>query len=251
MKRNLILVLTLFLAVNINAQNEFNTFNSLKGSKLLEECNNNGKSTSSTKLVPYGSKFTIVGSNEDNYIIKFWKWDNNIKDGKQKNENFVFDKSTKNKRYFLLPKSDKEVYTRKYVRGYAPVYGVTTLPFKYRPKTNDFTKDLTLSGLGGFKFNFSSEMSLALVVGTGLATVSVDSLSTHGNIKTTQDYAAISVPVGLVYEWEKLQFGLFVGWDWLSSNEINWVNNGKTWFGVGIGYSIFNSEKAKTTEGVN
>jgi hypothetical protein len=55
-----------------------------------------------------------------------------------------------------------------------------------------------------------------------------------------------------VLQWQKLQFGVFTGWDWLSkSNVDNWRYQAKSWLALGIGFSIFSKENASKQEEKN
>jgi hypothetical protein len=51
---------------------------------------------------------------------------------------------------------------------------------------------------------------------------------------------------GGMFEVNRLQVGLFIGQDRISQpKEANWAFQGKSWFGLGLGYAIFGSPSDK------
>ena len=53
--------------------------------------------------------------------------------------------------------------------------------------------------------------------------------------------AALTLSIGGVLEFSQVQVGVFVGVDYINNNkEIDWNYQGKPWFSVGLGYSLFN-----------
>jgi hypothetical protein len=252
---------------------ESTIFYKLKGETILQECSATGDSIG-IKAVPGGSKFTIVNLKGDNYIIRFWQWqvdtteakalntktdsrhnknEKQIKSNYEKYLNFNVDisKSTSTLRYFIISKSAIDFFTEKITQKWSATYGVAVLPFKYRSQNGDFLKDLSISNLGGIKLSPNNgKCSVSLLIGIGISSVTLDSLNTSGIITKQQDRAAITLPIGLVLQYEKLQIGLFTGWDWLSKRSIDgWDYQGKNWLALGIGISIFSDEKATKKEG--
>jgi hypothetical protein len=242
----------------------------LRTTIVLLECNQNGDSTG-WATAPQGSAFSIVRVQESEYIIRFWKWtyeESQInalkaKDSLSKSElkqlrqyeyastlNFDFSKQITTTRLFIIRKSDLALFASPIVANWAPTFGTVVLPFKYRNIGNDFTKDLTLSNIGGIKRNFyNGDISLAGLVGIGISSIRLDSANTTGNVLTTQDRAAITLPIGLVFQWNGLQVGAFMGWDWLSGNSLDgWVHQGKPWLSLGIGITLFSESSLKKNE---
>lgn len=123
------------------------------------------------------------------------------------------------------------------------------LPFKLRPQYGVFSKDLTLSGMGGLKHNIrrNQDASISAVIGVGISSITVDSISTRGEFRSTAEQAAITISTGLVTKWRHLQFGAFIGWDHLSQAErLGWKHQGAPWVGLGIGLAVFTEEKEPT-----
>ncbi|MFT5384555.1 MAG: hypothetical protein ACI81W_001956 [Saprospiraceae bacterium] len=62
---------------------------------------------------------------------------------------------------------------------------------------------------------------------------------------TSEKAPALSFTLGGVFEFSKAQFGVYVGWDYISgSNKDIWIYQGKPWFSIGVGTSLFNSSSS-------
>ncbi len=264
--------------VRLNAQS-VDRFFILNGPAVLEECNMAGQGSGTLKLVPSNLKFTIITSVGNYYVLLFWNLKSEVVNSSnysslfgganppalltrqqrkvkrlyQLSEDVLVNHADGNRRFFLMRKTMLDSVASKIIRRFLPVYGSTVLPFKFRPQTGDFKKDLALSALGGVKLSSTrGYLSLALVTGIGVSSVSLDSLNTFGVVKKTEERAAITVPLGLVIEWRRLQIGVFAGWDWLAkSSEDNWRYQGKHWLALGIGFTIFSEEKPAKEAGTN
>ena len=243
----------------------------------VQECNSEGTPVGSAQTIPSGTKFTISGFTENDFIIRLWMWDttgyadvssqlslnkiltkpqnairNNFKNYSTLNVQPNTTNGTNILRYFILPKGYLDVFARKIVAKWNATYGVALLPFKLRPSKGDFSKDLSISNMGGCKrrLNLEGTSSISILFGMGITSVSLDSVNTESKVTKAEDRAAITLSVGLVYEYERLQIGLFTGWDWLSRNSVsNWGYQGKEWLALGLGFSIFSDTKATKEEG--
>ena len=168
--------------------------------------------------------------------------------------NFDFSKPADNLRYFRILKTALDIFATEIVSRWSPTVGGVTLPFKYRYQGGEFKKDLSISSMGGWKraINTTGTQSLTFLLGIGLSSVGLDSLNTKGKITEAQDRSAVSLSGGIVYQWDRLQIGFFTGYDWLTTpNRDNWSYDGKNWFSIGIGVSLFNEDKAAKNEGKN
>jgi hypothetical protein len=265
-----ILTAFIFLSFFNSKAEETGRFYQLKASSILVECNINGDSISKYS-VKAKLKFTIEDETSDFYIIRFWDFDttgvnatlkkpvleiqtlnstNKLPNYLQYNVNPTNNKT----RYFRINKNMLDFYAKPIVPKYSSAFGTVTTPFKYRPSKSDFTKDLTLSGMGGVRrhIDASGRHSLIGLVGIGLSSVTLDSFNTDGKVNLSSDKAAITLSFSLVYQYEKVQFGLVGGFDYLPKRSVeNWAYQGKFWIGFGVGYSIFSSEAEKTDEGGN
>lgn len=213
-----------------------------------------------------GSSFSICGSTSDHYIVRFWKWTEaerpevqgiskwirnedrltqRTETAKALNNKFRTDTTKDKELFFLIRKGDLATYAVPLYSRFSPFAGASVLPFKLRPQTGEFTKDLTLTGLGGIKWRpkRKDSFSVGALFGVGVTSVSLDSLNTEGRVLEPSDRAAITLSTGLVMQWERLQVGVFMGWDHLNKADRKlWVHQGAHWLAVGIGVSIFSEE---------
>ncbi len=276
---------------NITAQN-IGSFYLLKVDHRFHETDIAGNTNGYIeKTLPGGSKFTVIGkTTTGDYVVKFWNWGTQaelnaivktatstagtlnfipgstpIATGRQQKStetqhkiesfNLYFAAGAWHQRYFLIPGGDFTAYTEELTSVWSPAVGVATLPFKYRPGTHEFSKDLSISGLGGIRhmglFGHLTTTSFSTLVGIGVASVTLNSDNTNGTLTKSSDFAAISISLGEVVEWKRLQIGVFAGWDSVQkTDKNNWQNQGKIWVGFGIGFSIF-SESSPGKEGKN
>lgn len=250
--------------------------------RSLQECNITGNTAGFiVKTIPDKSKFTVIGVDAaNNYIIRFWNWDNptlvtpaaGVVNPAPQNKtittlianasnidfyytyNVYYNGTSFEQRFFLVPSGELTVYCEAIEARYSPAFGAVTLPFKWRTNNGDFNKDVTLSAMGGLRRHgipFTKNLGLSTywntVFGVGFTSVQLDSTNTKGTITKASDFSALTLSIGEVVEFKKLQFGIFIGWDNLSKSSLNnWDSQGKMWVGFGLGYSIFSaSEDAK------
>ena len=251
--------------------------------QTLQECDFGGTPTGAPVSLPAGSKFTIVNSKGEDYIIKFWYWggtknlQSNIAKAtaaapipgsmefKLMNYNIkpklsaagVVIPNEYENRYFLISKVRLEIYGSELTPLLEPTYGIVVLPIKVRFKPSaEFSKDVTFAGNGGIKFNVvpSADFSISLLVGTGISAVTLDSsnVDVSTGLKESTERPAIAFYGGLVLQWKALQMGLFTGGDWLANNKVDkWNYHGKPWLGFGIGISIFSKADSGSGESKN
>ncbi len=165
----------------------------------------------------------------------------------------------KYKRFFLIRKTDFDTKSIKSVGCNCGdlVGGALTIPIKLRFESNriyDFSKDITIGAVGGWRFNciHCDKLHIIPYLGLGLTSISLDSTNTFGAVSTTSDRSGITAVTGIMFETNKgLQIGFSGGWDFIAKKEnIDWVNNGNFWFGFGVGYSLF-SESSPPGNGTN
>jgi hypothetical protein len=242
----------------------------------FQECDAKGNTEEfTTKVLPATSKFTIVDKlTGGDYIIKFWEWENIrnmrsptdrktivtntylapvLQNTTDKAESFNFRVKDGNWdiRYFRITAVELELYAEELQSWLMATGGIATMPFKYRWK-NDFSKDLTLSNLGGIIHRFPNNVNLSALLGIGISSVTLDSANTEGEIRKAADFAALTISFGLVVEFQRLQIGVFTGWDHLTaSSRNNWIYQGKNWIAVGIGFALFSESNSRSEEGKN
>ncbi|MEM8907938.1 MAG: hypothetical protein AAGD05_08850, partial [Bacteroidota bacterium] len=132
-------------------------------------------------------------------------------------------------------------------------FGIINFPFKARFAEDrfDFSGAFNFGAAIGYKFKHKSyrKFNFSVLTGYSISTVVLDSVSVRQNAKdlsATNNFTAFSFSTGLLFEYEKVQAGIFLGWDFL--NRINqdrygWKYQGTPWLSVGFGYSIFSNEK--------
>lgn len=273
--------------LTVIVEGQVGLFYQLKQNYVLQECDITGSSTgfSNNVAAPAGSKFTVKKSMDDNfYIIKFWDWNlsknekdsvrnlktiaftnqnqGNIDEALLGNKNFtalekalhynfyIGQDRTLKTRYFLLPKADLDLFADKLLDKCTAIGGIATLPFKWRPQDGAFTKDLSITGLAGFKHNCSANVAYSVLLGIGVTSVTAD--SSNSKSPSSSDLAAITISLGGVFQYKGLQIGIFTGIDKISNNRTtNWKYQGKPWIGIGVGFSIFSDNTPSTKEGKN
>ena len=161
------------------------------------------------------------------------------------------------KSYFLIESSELSDQNKVYSKSsfWKPdfTYGVITIPFKLRNGPFDVSKEVNLGTSIGARWYSSRKnpnRSIDGVIGLGLTSVAIDSLSTDGRITDSESLSTFSVYGGIVFEFSVIQVGAFLGWDHaLRGNENNWRYHGKPWVGLGIGTAVFSRNKvAKSDE---
>jgi hypothetical protein len=231
--------------------------------------------------LPSGSKFTVVNQTATgDLVIKFWQWgtENDLNTiaalnpgpstkksntipsipsssvtNQQKIQayNYYYENSRWHTRYFIMTSGNIDIFCDEVVRGWNASAGAVTMPFKYRPDSRSFDKDVSLSGMGGVSFSFNSNFKMSGLIGIGLSDVTINETNTDGRISESSNVSALTLSTGLVFQYKAVQAGLFIGCDNLSdSNKDNWESHGNLWFGAGIGISIY-SESTKAEEGKN
>lgn len=274
MKKIFTIILTLIVSTSVFSQKDLSLFYITKTKLSLKECNYYGvvvNNIDSLKEIPQGSKFTIVNKKDDYYIIDFWNWkltdspessfinidtvtNKNTNIYKYNNLNIKKENGEIKSRYFLLTKFQFEALVKELKAKLEPTVGALVLPVKFRFTPTDFSKDITFSGTGGIKWNPfpNKDISFSFIVGLGVSAVTLDSTSTNGFVTNSEDRAAITALGGVVLQWQFLQLGVFTGGDWLARKNIdNWADQGKPWFGFGIGVSLYSKDTKSTVEGKN
>jgi hypothetical protein len=230
---------------------------------------------------PYSARFSVVRTitdiNHDNWVvIRFLDWVDSAQDSTSRNHarefNFYskkvsassYDSLTANytphvssdttikvSRYFKIMKTDLDSNCRMIFqtgrKSITFTVGLVTMPLKLRLGNNfDFQGNLSLGTTAGAKMRISkyNPNYIDFLLGLSISTVSLDSFSTNGKVagQPLTNIAAFSPSLGVVFEFGKSQFGVFYGWDLLSTStqsKYNWIYNGKPWISVGFGFSIF------------
>lgn len=210
------------------------------------------KLSDSVYVSPKFSKFTkIRKAGSDNYVISFWSYEK--RDSVKYNRFNIDVENPDEKRFFLLSVED-------FNNNAVPYYhqrttftaGTVIIPVKIRFNQFDFSKDITLGTSVGARRRLSpySNSFANLLLGFGVSSVTVDSLSTGGTVMQPTDRSALTPSLGFVLEFNSVQVGIFSGIDYISDNEAtNWRYQGKPWLSIGFGYSIISRQSVGTQSG--
>lgn len=162
--------------------------------------------------------------------------------------------------YFLVDQDMVQVYSERFESyGLSLAFGSVSFPFKFRLASgaSDFTGSFNFGAAIGIKLPHESysKFQYSLLTGYSISNIVLDSVSVSRNaskLVSTNNFTAFSFSLGAMVEYEKVQAGVFIGWDRL--NRINqdyygWKYQGKPWFSVGFGYSIFSAKSANIQSG--
>ena len=127
-------------------------------------------------------------------------------------------------------------------------FGILTLPFKYRlQKGASFENKLNLNTVISLLLNSSLNQNTKIYAqfGAGFGTVN---LNTDNAPKitagTTEDIETITGFGGIMFEYKKIQTGIYLGFDKINNNnKYDWQSQGKPWISLGIGFKIFTISK--------
>jgi len=176
-----------------------------------------------------------------------------------KNQAIVFKrqrKTDKSKYYndmiFPISKSDFELYSTRVESSDRISFGLLTLPFKARPQNNfSFDTEFNLSTTLNWRLGRINNMSLNIQLGAGIGSVGLNASNASGidsEENEAQDVAILTFLGGAMIQYKNVQFGFYAGVDQINNqSKYRWESNGNIWFGVGIGYNIFNISVSKTT----
>ncbi len=156
--------------------------------------------------------------------------------------------------YFLFPIAVFDKYCKPLQLKGGLTVGIPTIPTKIRfgnagttsnKRFFRFEGNVSLGLSGGYKRTFGNENQYAwnLVVGFTVASVPVDSLTTKGVVNSNTSAASFSPHVGLVMDFQKVQFGIYSGIDFLNGEPNKyWVYENQPWLGIGFGYSLLKAD---------
>ncbi len=176
-----------------------------------------------------------------------------LDDPKKNSRNYGADQ-----RYFTVELTEIDSLASKVLPtkvGGALAFGIINFPFKYRTKknSNDFTGAFNFGAALGYKLPHRTyhNFTYSLLSGYSISNVVLDSASTGKNqskLASTNNFTAFSFSLGFLVEYQKVQAGVFIGWDQINrinQNQFEWQYQGKPWLSVGFGYSIFAPQTTK------
>lgn len=207
-----------------------------------------------TAIARRNTKFTAYKIEKDKLVVKFWDYSDSLPDEGQyqplaEDQGTLYISQKTNGKYFLMEMEDFNKMTAPYFGSkHSVVWGFSTIPIKLRFKNEssdfDFETGFTLGVNAGYEYSFRSrkEQAIAFLTGFGVSTVEVSHL--EGEPSTS---GAFTPSLGVLYAYENFQVGLFLGKDFIGgSGGDSWGYNGKTWLGIGMGFTIFQQNKTNT-----
>lgn len=223
-------------------------------------------STATEQFIKKGVQFEIVKPLQNEFVIMIYKDDNKRfnnkylgvdKDNPSDDERVVF---------YLLPRADFQGKCDERLAKHGFTFGAVIMPIKMRfgsllttstttggTTVTSHRKNFTFSGevsaglLIGIKHDYSSRSSISFLSGISLTSVPVDSETTGGFITSPTNASALSWPFGIVYQYDKVQFGAFIGLDFLAGEvSHHWVYRKNVWAGIGVGFSIFTAKSSNS-----
>jgi hypothetical protein len=134
-------------------------------------------------------------------------------------------------------------------------WGAATIPLKLRFGNGDSTQfsvapTINLGLFVGGRYQITSRKKQGINVLLGASGTSVtfkkEDLENQVEEPEPDNAFALSIPVGIVYQYENFQVGVFAGWDFIPYElGRRWRHQGEAWLGVGLGIGIFSKEQAE------
>jgi hypothetical protein len=242
---------------------DFNKTYIIVQSILLQPCDAVGGSPggNTQQLATRGFEFVIDKDNGDKLVIHFLRWTNDAPNNAR-----LYNTDTNAKEplyYFILPLTEFAKTMEKLPKAPFAI-GVAVIPIKLRfggggegsadRRYFNFESAVSLGFSIGVNFKldkskFTSRNNLALLAGVSLSSVPLDSATTKGFVISSTNNASVTGHIGLLYQIDNFQIGLFSGIDYLSGKVGKaWVYRNKPWIGIGLGYSIFKAKKTTDTQ---
>lgn len=254
-----------------------------KNSIVMKACNIYGVRTGGAELSEPGQEFRVIGDvlvGTNHYSVmkildyahvnkrlihpnkiktdaKFFKYNYNAPPAtyeKLTDQDKFGGNYSNNQIYFIARSDSVDSASVKYINTRVSgslSFGIVNFPFKYRPQKGkaDFSGAFNFGAAVGYKFKHRTYgTSFSIITCYSVSNIVLDSVSTSSNqskLSKTNNFTAFSFSAGVLLEYQKVQAGVFIGWDTLNrinQEEYGWHYNGKPWFSVGFGFSIFSSQ---------
>ena len=138
--------------------------------------------------------------------------------------------------------------------------GAAVLPFKWRFQEGqkDFSGETNLAVMLGIKLPHYEQKKwhTSLMIGYSVGEADLDSISVNKNfadLRDRDDFLTHTFTAGVMLEYDRVQAGVFMGWDHLqrtAQEQFNWDYQGRPWLSLAFGYSIFTreSQEKKSTD---
>lgn len=208
-------------------------------------------------IVNKGTKFTAYElTNQNQLLVQFWHFNSDGSQSEQRVRSLI--KGTRyitketNGKYFIIDLDDFNKKTSEYYgTNHSFTWGFSMLPIKLRfggkNRNFEYEKGFSLGINAGYDYQFKSRIkqSIDVLFGIGISTVAISPESVSNYIDKSTTTGAFSPSLGIVYSYESFQIGVFSGYD-IIPGELGkkWVFRNKPWLGLGLGFIIFQKNKA-------
>lgn len=104
-----------------------------------------------------------------------------------------------------------------------------------------------------FRHDSLSPWSVSAVGGFGLSSITLDKTAVNtdtAGVSSVNGISALTFSFGGMLQYNKIQFGVFLGWDKISklnNTTYGWKYQGNTWLSIGLGYSIFSPTSSSSS----
>lgn len=149
---------------------------------------------------------------------------------------------------FQVSKKDLQPNTH-YLASTALIGKIITLPMRIRKDYWDNDNKVVQGAIAlnygfGWKYKFGNNPYRGHYLSTVLYAAGISAqkhFSVVGNIPSEKkdEFALTYLSLGVAYEYEKFNVGVFWGKDKMFGNLKNWAYQDRWWWGVGIGYDLF------------
>jgi hypothetical protein len=232
---------------------------------ILGKCNGIGRPPTApdSEIINSGIQFKIVGTSVGGYIISIlFKPGDSVFNTRLYLSSFsaTTPPNPSPDIYFLLPLEIFNTKCKTRLTKNSFTIGFVTLPIKMRfgskhkideIYTRNFliSSDVSLGFSIGYKRKWREDWGINFLGGFGIASVEVDSSTTKGYAPTAANTSAVTAHFGSLLENNNFQFGVFVGFDFLTG-EVGkkWIYKDKPWLGVAIGYTLFKTKSSDATQ---
>jgi hypothetical protein len=188
-----------------------------------------------------GYKISVLFQKGDTIYYQYLLFDTlsvNYKKYNFKNGNVI-------REVFQMSKSDFKQMTNPIYRQYKGVTaGAYTVPFRLRDiggESFDFESSLSLQANLVFGFGTKKSDLSWFDLSFGIGVTSIGLTSKNSKVEEDRTASAFTLSLGTVFKPAPYaNIGLFLGTDFLGNKdkEIQWVHDGKLWFGLGINISF-------------
>ena len=161
-------------------------------------------------------------------------------------------------KYFLVKLSLFKAHAKKVIKPSivraSLGFGIINYPFKYRFQKGmkDFSGSFNVGAAISYTLRHDStaKWNFSGVLGVGISSITLDKASVKSGsdtISSTNGLTALTLSLGFMAQYDKVQIGLFYGWDRISNlnnQTYGWNYQGKPWVSLGLGYSIFTTNSS-------